>query len=374
MADYYQTLGVANDATPEQIKKAYRKLARELHPDVAGPEAEEKFKEVQVAYDVLSNPEKRRSYDVGGDPFSRGGGGGGFSGGAFGFQDIFDNLFGGGGRRSGPVSRTRPGQDALLRLDIDLKDAVFGVTLTKDIDTAIRCGTCNGSCAKPGTSPVTCSMCHGNGSIRQVAQSVLGPIASFNTCNNCRGFGTTIAEPCLDCGGEGRVRTRRSIDIEIPGGVETGNRIQMQGFGEAGPGGGPAGDLYFEIRVKKHKNLVRDGDTLHCNLEVPMTAAALGATMKIETLDGEKEVIIPAGTQPAASIPLKGLGVTKLYRDTRGDLLVHIDVKVPTNIDGQQQELLQKLAQLRNEEKPIGKVTSNSSGVFSKLRDKFSGR
>lgn len=371
MNDYYATLGVDRDASTDQIKKAYRKLARNLHPDVAGPDAEEEFKDVQRAYDVLSNADKRQQYDMGSDPTAPGGGGGAQG---FGFQDIFETFFGGGGQQRGPIPRARRGQDALLRLDLDLSETTFGVVKEMEVETAIMCGTCQGSCCAPGTSPVTCSVCHGSGTVQRVARSFLGQVMTTAPCAACQGFGTTIPNPCAECAGDGRVRSQRTIKIEVPAGVDTGVRIKMSGQGEVGPAGGPAGDLYFEVREKKHSVFVREGDDLHCTVEVPMTAAALGTVLELETLDGTREVDLNPGTQPHEVITLKGLGVGRLHGNSRGNLNIHIDVTIPTGLDDQQKDLLTQFAASRGEERVAGKVSSNQSGVFSRLREKFTGR
>jgi molecular chaperone DnaJ len=370
--DYYEILGVPRDATADQIKKAYRKLARELHPDVAGPEAEDKFKDVSRAYEVLSNPDKRQQYDHGVDPTAPGGGMGGSGG--FGFQDIFETFFGGGQTQQGPVPRARRGQDALVRLDIELAEAAFGAKREIQVDTAVTCQTCGGTCCRPGTSVRTCEVCKGRGMVQRVQRSFLGQIMTTAPCSACQGFGTIIPEPCVDCGGEGRVRSRRTIAVNVPAGVETGTRIRLTSQGEVGPGGGPAGDLYVEIRERAHETFVRRGDDLHCTLEVPMTAAALGATLELDTLDGPQEIVLRPGTQPAQVVSLKNLGIGHLNAGGRGDLQVHVDVQVPVGLDDEQAELLRTLAKLRDEEHPEPRLSAAHAGVFSRLREKLSGR
>ena len=370
MSDYYDVLGVAKDASQDQIKKAYRKLAREFHPDVAGPGAEDQFKDVGRAYEVLSNPEKRRSYDMGNDPSAPGGG----MGGGFGFQDIFETFFGGGQAQRGPIPRARRGQDALIRLDIDLAEAAFGVRREVQVDTAVVCGTCSGSCCRPGTSPRTCDVCNGRGTVQRVARSFLGQVMTTAPCAACQGFGTTIPEPCAECAGEGRVRSRRTVTDEVPAGVETGNRIKLTSQGEVGPAGGPAGDLYFEICERKHELFLRRGDDLHATLEVPMTAAALGTVIELETLDGVESVDLRPGTQPGQIITLKGLGIGHLHAAGRGDLNVHVEIQIPTGLNDEQADLLRQLAELRGEERPEGRVAAAHPGVFTRLRDKLSGR
>ncbi len=373
--DYYEILGVAHDATPEQIKKAYRKLAREHHPDVAGddPAAEDRFKDVSRAYEVLGNPEKRRAYDLGADPSSPGGG----MGGGFGFQDIFETFFGaatGASAQRGPIPRSRRGQDALVRLDLDLTEVTFGVHREVAVDTAVLCPTCQGSCCRPGTSPRTCEVCHGRGTVQRVARSFLGQVMTNQPCAACRGFGSTIPEPCTECAGEGRVRSRRTLAVDVPAGVDTGTRIKLTGQGEVGPAGGPAGDVYLEVRERRHEVFQREGDDLHATLSVPMTAAALGTVLTLDTLDGPQEVDLHPGTQPEQVVTLKGLGVGHLHVGGRGDLHVHVDVTVPTGLDDEQVELLQRLAALRGEERPEARFAASHQGVFSKLRDKLAGR
>lgn len=374
MTDYYEILGVPRDATPEQIKKAYRRLARELHPDVAGtePGSEDRFKDVSRAYDVLGNPDKRRAYDMGADPASPGGG----MGGGFGFQDIFETFFGaaGGGAPRGPVPRARRGQDALVRLDLDLAEAAFGVHRDVQVDTAVLCPTCGGTCCRPGTSPRTCEVCGGRGSVQRVARSFLGQVMTTQPCAACHGFGTVIPEPCTECAGEGRVRSRRTLSVDVPAGVDTGTRIKLTGQGEVGPAGGPAGDVYLEVRERKHETFVRRGDDLHATLQVPMTAAALGTVVTMETLDGPQEVDLRPGTQPGQVLTLRGLGVGHLHVGGRGDLHVHVEVQVPTPADDEQAELLRRLAVLRGEERPEARLAAANPGMFAKLRDKLSGR
>jgi len=374
VTDYYEILGVPRDASAEQIKKAYRKLARELHPDVAGEAGEDRFKDVARAYEVLSNPDKRQQYDMGVDPSSPSGGAGAGFGNGFGFQDIFETFFGGGGAPAGPVPRARRGQDALVRMDIDLAEAAFGAKRELQVDTAVVCGTCSGNGCRPGTDLKTCDVCQGRGNVQRVARSFLGQVMTTAPCAACQGFGTVIPEPCADCSGEGRVRSRRTLSVNVPAGVDTGTRIKLTAQGEVGPGGGPAGDLYVEIREKPHETFVRRGDDLHCTLQVPMTAAALGTVLDLETLDGEQEIDLRPGTQPGQVVTLKGLGVGHLHAGGRGDLNVHVDVQVPAGLDEEQTELLRSLATLRGEERPEPRLTAAHPGVFSRLRDKLSGR
>ncbi|GAB3579487.1 molecular chaperone DnaJ [Calidifontibacter terrae] len=374
MNDYYADLGVTKDASPEEIKRAYRKQARRLHPDVnPGPEAEAEFKKISQAYEVLSDADKRQQYDMGADPY--GGATGGF-GGNFSFTDIMDAFFGGGaaGGSAGPRSRVQRGQDALIPLNVDLSTAVFGSNEDLSFDTAVLCETCQGDGARPGTGRHTCDVCHGVGQVQQVQRTFLGQVMATRPCGACRGVGEIIESPCVDCSGEGRRRDRRVVTIKIPAGVDTGTRIQLTGEGEIGPGGGPHGDLYVEIRVRKHATFQRQGDDLHCSVDLPMTAAALGASLPLETLDGQRDVAIEAGTQPGDVITLRGLGVTHLRMNTRGDLHVHANVRTPTKLDAAQQDLLRQLAEVRGEETPEANFQRADKGLFGKIRDVWAGK
>lgn len=373
MNDYYADLGVSRGATAEEIKKAYRKQARKLHPDVnPGPEAEAEFKKISQAYDVLSDATKRASYDRGQDPYAAAGAnfGQGFS-----FSDIMDAFFGGAAAGArGPRSRSQRGQDALVRLDIDLRTAVFGGQETVVIDTATRCATCTGAGSQPGSGTVTCTTCAGRGEVQSVQRTFLGQVMTTRPCHVCQGFGEIIEQPCVDCAGEGRVRTRRDLTLKVPGGVDSGTRIQLSGEGEVGPGGGAPGDLYVEVAVRPHETFRRRGDDLHCSVQVPMTAAALGATLTVETFDGPTEVDLPAGSQAQDTRTLHGQGVTHLRGTGRGDLIVHLDVRVPTSLDDRQRELLAQLAESRGETRPEGRMSPASGGIFGKLKEAFSAR
>ena len=387
--DYYTILGVDRDATPESIKKAYRRRAMKVHPDVAPDDAEaaEKFKELSEAYEVLSDPNKRAIFDRGGDPMSGAGGagfsgfGGGFAGG-FDFTNLVDAMFGQAGGR-GPRSRVRQGQDALVRLSLDLHEAVFGATKPVKVATAVVCPKCTGKGGEPGSEPVTCSTCSGNGEITQIQRSFLGDIRTSQACPTCRGYGTIIPRPCGECSGEGRVRTTRTLQVKIPAGVSTGIRIHLESQGEVGPGGGPAGDLYVELSVNEHESFRRDGDNLEMVVKLPMTAAALGMTIDLTTLEAEWEksdvedrsvsVEVPAGTQSGTRIGLKGRGVPRLRGGGRGELGVTLLVQTPTKLDDQQRELLRQLADARDETR-IEAVAAKpgKGGMFGKLSEWFS--
>lgn len=373
--DYYELLGVRRDANAEDIKKAYRKLARTLHPDVnPDPETHERFKEITRAYEVLSDPKKREVYDLGGDPLGAAGPGGAGFGPGFSFTDIMDAFFGQATQR-GPRPRRRRGQDALLRLTIDLAEAVFGAVREIQVDTAVVCGSCGGEGAAPGTRPTTCPACEGRGEVNSVQRSFLGNVMTSRPCSRCQGFGTVIPNPCPECAGEGRVQTRKTLSIRIPAGVDDGTRIQLAGQGEVGPGGGPAGDLYIEVEVAPHEVWNRRGNDLHCSVTLPMTAAALGTTISLDTLEGEAhELDIKPGTQSGERVVVAGRGVPHLSSTGRGDLVVHVVVETPSKLDAAQRELLSELARLRGEEKARGQFASPRRGVFSRIREAWTDR
>ena len=384
--DLYELLGVPRDADAETIKKAYRRLARQLHPDVnPDPGTEERFKEVSRAYEVLSDPQKRAQYDRGGDPF--GGGAAGFGQGAgFSFTDIMDAFFGGGGPGAaaagrGPRPRTRRGQDALIALEVELAEAAFGVTKEIKVDTAVVCTSCHGAGTASGSVPLTCDTCRGAGEVAHVQRSFLGEIRTLRPCPACRGYGTIIQDPCRECASDGRVRSRRTLNVKIPPGVDDGTRVQLAEQGEVGPGGGPAGDLYVEIRVAAHPTFVRAGNDLHCTVSVPMTAAALGTTLTLPLLEADlgssdpelrtsHDLEVKPGTQSGTEQTLRGHGVPGL-RGGRGDLVVTVVVETPSRLDPRQEELLRELATLRGEESPQGTVRASQKSVFGRLRDAF---
>ncbi|MET0767027.1 MAG: DnaJ C-terminal domain-containing protein, partial [Aeromicrobium sp.] len=324
----------------------------------------------------------RRMYDLGADPFAAVGGAG--FGQGFSFTDIMDAFFGQNAQR-GPRPRQQRGQDALLRLNVDLAEAAFGVTHDIKVDTAVTCTTCDGSGAANGSQPETCRTCHGHGDVQHVQRSLLGDIRTSRPCPTCHGYGTVIPDPCRECNGEGRVRSRRSLQINVPAGVDDGNRIQLAGEGEVGAGGGPAGDLYIEIKVARHPVFTRQGDALACQITVPMTAAALGTRIDLPTLDAERDdlddlddversvpIEVQPGTQSGETVVARGFGVPRLRGPGRGDLTVHVVVETPRDLDTEQRELLEKLAAARGEEHVDPVVGHNSrSGVFGRIRDAF---
>jgi molecular chaperone DnaJ len=372
--DYYGILGVRRDADGDDIKKAYRRLARELHPDVnPDPKTQERFKEITQAYEVLSDPEKRQMYDLGADPFAAGASQGGFGAG-FPFSDLMDAFFGAAAGNRGPRSRARRGRNATIRVELDLSECAFGTTRDLAVDTAVVCPTCSGEGTAPGTHPQTCDVCGGRGEISQVTRSFLGQVMASRPCPQCGGYGTVIRRPCPECDADGRVRTRRNIKVRIPAGVEDGTHIQLAGEGETGPGGGPPGDLFLEIIQLPHPIFERQGDDLHCTVTIPMVAAALGATLQVQTLDGPANVDIRPGTQSGHAIPLYGQGSAHLNSSGRGDLLIHVTVETPTKLEPEQENLLRELAKLRGEEAPPGRFAPGQQGFFSRLRDAFNGR
>ncbi|GAA1951960.1 molecular chaperone DnaJ [Microbacterium deminutum] len=370
MADHYEVLGVSRDATTDEIKKAYRRLARQLHPDVnPGADASERFKLVTHAYDVLSDPDQRARYDMVGDqPFGGAGGTGGFGG----FSDIFETFFGaagGGGRGGRPRSRRERGQDALVRVTLELGDVVFGAHREIEVDTAVLCETCSGSCCQPGTTPVTCDICHGTGHVQRQVRSLLGNVVTTQPCNICQGYGTTIPYPCATCQGQGRVRARRTVSLDIPAGVETGLRLQLPGSGEVGPAGGPNGDLYIEVTVSPHEIFSRDGDDLLATLEVSMPDAILGTTTTIESLDGSVELELRPGVQAGDVLTIKGRGITPLRGTQRGDLRVGVHVVTPTRLDHRDRALIEEFA--KRTRAPGPRLAEFHQGLFAKLRDRF---
>jgi molecular chaperone DnaJ len=378
--DYYGLLGVSKGASDSELKRAYRRLARELHPDVnPDEEAQARFKEISLAYEVLSDPEKRRIVDLGGDPMENGaaGAGAGGFGGFGGLGDVFEAFFGGGGGSRGPIGRVRPGSDSLLRMRLDLSECATGVTKQVTVDTAVLCDLCHGKGTNGKSTPVTCDTCHGRGEVQTVQRSLLGQVMTSRPCPVCGGVGEVIPDPCHRCGGDGRVQARREVSVKIPAGVGDGMRVRLAAQGEVGPGGGPAGDLYVEVHEQPHDIFVRDGDDLHCTIRVPMVDAALGTTVVIDTiLDGPTELTIPPGTQPGEVSVLRAHGMPKLRSSSRGDLVAHLDIVIPTKLDNKQFDLLRKYQAMRNGEhtEVLSAQSEHNSGLFARLRASFSGR
>jgi len=339
--DYYEVLGVSKSASADEIKKAYRRLAMKHHPDRNESDSgasETKFKEAKEAYEVLKDSEKKATYDqFGHDGLRRGPGG---HGGAEGFGDIFGDVFGdifGGGRRGGGPQVFR-GADLGYELKLDLEKAVTGDTIEIDVPTQVGCASCHGSGAKKGTSPETCSTCGGAGQVRMQQ----GFFSVQQTCPACKGAGTTISDPCVDCHGRGRIRKTRTLSVKVPAGVDEGDRIRLSGEGEAGRNGGPAGDLYVELRVSKHKIFERDGANLACEIPISFTTATLGGEVELPTLDGFVSLKVPAGTQSGKVFRLRGKGVTTVRDPRQGDLFAQVAVETPINLTSEQEGLLEK--------------------------------
>jgi molecular chaperone DnaJ len=347
--DYYDILGVARNASEEEIKKAYRKLAMKYHPDrnqgrdgAAAKELEEKFKEAKEAYEVLSDAQKRAAYDrfghAGVDPSAAGGfaGGHGFGSFAEAFGDIFGDIFGGG--RSGRSSAYR-GADLRYNMEITLEQAARGFTTDIRVPSWDHCEVCDGTGAKPGTKPRPCSTCGGSGAVR-ITQ---GFFSIQQTCPTCHGSGKVIADPCSACHGEGRIRRNKVLEVNIPAGIDEGQRIRLAGKGEPGLNGGPPGDLYVEIRIKPHEVFQRDGDDLHCEVPIPITTAALGGEVEVATLTDKVSITIPEGTQSGKTFRLRGKGIKGVRSAYPGDLYCHIVVEVPVRLTDKQKKLLREL-------------------------------
>ena len=372
--DYYGILGVDKDATEQEIKRAYRKLARKYHPDVnPSEEAAEKFAEIAAAQEVLLDPQKRSIVDRGGDPMEAGGGMGGAGFGGGGLGDIFEAFFGGGGGARQPRSRVQPGNDALLRTSITLAEAFTGVKQDVTVDTAVLCDKCHGSGSKSGAKPVTCDVCQGHGAVQEMQQSFLGNVMTTRECPKCHGFGEVITDPCAQCAGDGRVRATRDLVVNIPAGINNGMRIRMADQGEVGHGGGPAGDLYVELHVEPHPVFVRDNNDLHLRLTVPMYDAALGTELTVENLTGdETRIEVPAGTQPDDRVVLSGEGMPRLRQEGAGDMIAHIEVTVPTALSNEERAALEDL-RAGHPEDPKGHSEGgeHGDGFFSRMRDRF---
>lgn len=355
--DFYELLGVARDASPEEIKRAYRKLARELHPDKnpGNKEAEEQFKLVSRAYEVLSDEESRARYDRFGEAGLGGGGGGGGDPFTGGFGDIIDAFFGGGspfGGRSGPSGPPR-GQDLEAVLDVSFVDAVFGSQQQVRVRTAVACGECGGSGAAPGSAPTGCDECRGSGQVRRVRQSLLGQMVTTSACPRCGGAGQVIASPCSSCRGEGRRIEDATLTVEVPAGIDTGQTLRLTGRGAVGQRGGTPGDLYVHLRVAAHERWHREDDDLVTDVPISITQAALGTELDLDTLDGVERLEIPAGVQHGHEFTIRGRGVPRLNSSGRtrgrGNLRARVVVRVPTKLSKEERELLRRFAELRGD-------------------------
>ncbi len=382
--DYYEVLGVEKGASEDEIKKAFRKLARKYHPDMNRDDpkaAEKKFKEANEAYEVLSNSEKRAQYDQFGhaafDP-SQGGGQGGFGGGGFGggfggfggFGDIFGDIFGqggfgGGARRNGPER----GADLRYDMEITFEEAAFGTEKDVQIPRTETCKTCSGTGSAPGSQPETCSVCHGSGQVQFMQKTPFGRMASVRACDHCGGTGQIIKNPCKDCRGRGTVKARRSIHIKVPAGVDSGSRLRVSGEGEAGLRGGPSGDLYVYIYVRPHKLFVRNDNDVVCEVPVTFVQASLGDEIEVPTLDGKVKMKIPAGTQSGTILRMKGRGIPYLRgQGRRGDQHVRVKVLTPQKLNDRQKELLREFAKEGG-----SNVNPEQRSFFKKLEDLFKG-
>ena len=367
---YYEVLGVDRNASDAEIKRAFRKLAQQWHPDVSSePAAVERFKEINEAYQVLADPKRRQIYDMVGRAGlgDMGAAGAPFGEGFPGFGDLFDAFFAGmGGAGAGARRVRRPaGSDLRYDIRIDFADAVRGIEKEIDFDLLDRCGTCGGTGASPGSVPSTCSACGGRGEIRAVRQTMLGQMVNVTACSRCGGEGRVIDSPCTGCRGEGRVQRHKKLRVTIPAGIDEGHQIKLSSEGEAGPRGGPSGSLYVAVHVTPHPSLRREGSELYHDLEISITQAALGARVHIPTVEGEDEIELRSGTQPGTEIRLRGKGVPHLRRPgSRGDLHVVVHVVVPAKLSRRQRELLEQLAAESGEP-----VVPGSGGLIDRVRD-----
>ena len=370
--DYYQVLGVPRDADDAEIKRAFRRLAQKHHPDVDKADgAEERFKELNEAYRVLSDRQRRTAYDMFGHAGVDGaaaGGFEGFGGGGFGpFGDIFDAFFGGAPAGTRRRQRVVPGADLRYDLTIDFAEAVFGVTKEITFPTLVTCPRCEGRGGEPGTEPETCPECSGTGEKRRVAQTILGQMVNIVACPRCKGEGRIIAHPCTACTGDGRVTEDRTLRVDIPAGIDDGQRIALEGQGEAGPRGGPPGDLYVVVKVRPHPELVRRGTELYFEQPITFPQAALGATLTVPTVEGSEQVEIPPGVQSGHEIRLRGKGVPRLRGAGRGDLHVIVNVVVPAKLSKRERELLRELDAISEP----AQLPKGGGSVFERLRDLF---
>lgn len=373
--DYYDILGVARDATESDIKKAFRAQARKYHPDVNKEnDAASRFKEINEAYEVLSDPRKRSTYDRFGHTAN--GGAAGFDGftDLGGFADIFETFFGAGGRRGSQHGPQR-GSDLRYDMTITFEEAVFGVEKTIEIPVMTICERCTGSGSEPGSQPTTCPRCHGSGELRRVQQSVFGQFVNVVLCDTCNGEGQIVATPCSECRGQGRVRSTKKLVVKVPAGVDRGQQIRLSGEGEIGPKGGPPGDLYVVLEVQPHKLFKREGYDIYLNLPINIAQAALGDTVTVPTLDGEVELRIPPGTQHGKSFRLRAKGVPYLRSTDRGAMFVIADVEVPTKLSGRQRELFEELGRELNSGRHDGHHDDGreDKGLRGKFKEVFGG-
>ena len=375
--EFYDRLGVSKDASQDEIKKAYRKMSKKYHPDInKEPGAEEKYKEVQEAYETLGDEQKRAAYDQYGAAGANGGFGGGaggfggFDGGAGfgGFEDIFSSFFGGGGGMRNP-NAPRQGDDLQYRVNLSFEEAVFGVEKEVAYNRESTCSTCSGTGAKPGTSPVTCSRCHGSGVINVDTQTPLGMMRRQVTCDVCHGTGKEIKDPCHTCHGTGHEKKTHKVSVKIPAGVETGQQIRLQGQGEAGFNGGPYGDLFVIINVLPSKQFERNGSTIYYNMNISFVQAALGDTVEVPTVHGDVEMTIPAGTQTGKTFRLKVKGAPKLRGGGQGDQHVTVNIVTPTKLNDAQVEALKNFATAGGDKV----VNPKKKGFFNKMKDAFDG-
>ena len=368
--EYYDRLGVSKDASQDEIKRAYRKMSKKYHPDInKEPGAEEKYKEVQEAYETLSDDQKRAAYDQygpdGANGFGGQGGFGGFDGGAGfgGFEDIFSSFFGGGATRH--PNAPRQGDDLQYRVNLSFEEAIFGAEKEVHYNREATCKTCSGSGAKPGTSPVTCGRCHGQGVINVDTQTPLGMMRRQVTCDVCHGTGQEIKEPCQTCHGTGHEKQSHKVSVKIPAGVETGQQIRLAGQGEAGFNGGPYGDLFVIINVNPSDKFTRDGSTIYYTLNISFVQAALGDTVEVPTVHGNVEMTIPAGTQTGKTFRLKGKGAPRLRGGSQGDQHVTVKIVTPTKLNDAQKEALLAFAKASGDEK----IAPQKKGFFNKVKD-----
>ena len=368
--EYYDRLGVSKDASQDEIKRAYRKMSKKYHPDInKEPGAEEKYKEVQEAYETLSDDQKRAAYDQygpdGANGFGGQGGFGGFDGGAGfgGFEDIFSSFFGGGATRN--PNAPRQGDDLQYRVNLSFEEAIFGAEKEVHYNREATCKTCSGSGAKPGTSPVTCGRCHGQGVINVDTQTPLGVMRRQVTCDVCHGTGQEIKDPCQTCHGTGHEKQSHKVSVKIPAGVETGQQIRLAGQGESGFNGGPYGDLFVIINVNPSDKFTRDGSTIYYTLNISFVQAALGDTVEVPTVHGNVEMTIPAGTQTGKTFRLKGKGAPRLRGGSQGDQHVTVKIVIPTKLNDAQKEALLAFAKASGDEK----IAPQKKGFFNKVKD-----